>query len=170
MKRILSLFIAVTFLVCISSVPAFAASEPRREAVPAVITMTAPGQQSQTFLVDLYDCVSVAVDKSGKPVPTPKIGITTHDIGPYGGKYYYTAHGTSFVLSAGTQVSFSVRLKSSASVKMGYVKDGNEVVTTEVASSNPSTTITIPANGNYAFMLRNNTGNTITVSGGSISY
>lgn len=168
MKKI-AVFLTVVMMLCICATPAMAA-EPINEEGTITVTVTNPDGRSESFVFDLNDCSGVSFDAEGNLLPEPRYSISAHDIGAYGGRYYYTGTGNLFYIIGGVSVTFSVNLKSSATVSLGYIFDGVEHTTATVTSKSPSTTFVAPSTGGYALVLRNKTGSTISVTGGSISY
>ena len=168
MKKI-AVLLTVAMMLCICATPVMAA-EPIDEEGTITVTLTNPDGHSESFVFDLNDCAGVSFDAEGNLLPEPRYSLSAHDIGAYGGRYYYTSTGNSFYILGGMSVTFSANLKSSATVSLGYIFDGVEHTTAPVTSNSPSTTFTAPSSGGYAFVLRNKTGNTISVTGGSISY
>ena len=168
MKKI-AVLLTATLMMCICATPVMAA-EPLAEKETVTVTITNSEGQSEAFVFDLNDCAGISFDADGNLLPEPRYSISAHDIGAYGGRYYYMASGAGFPVAGGTRVTFSVSLKSSATVSLGYVVDGEEHTTATVTSKSPSTTFVAPSTGGYALVWRNKTGSTISVTGGSISY
>lgn len=79
--------------------------------------------------------------------------------------------GMAFYIPGGAKVSFSVNLKASGSVEMGY-KNSNGIKTKKYSGTgkNHSTTFTIGSTGYYKFYITNKTSGTITITGGSLNF
>ena len=88
-------------------------------------------------------------------------------------RYYFTSSGKYFTIDKGTSVSVTVKTNVNSSVKIGYYKVGESDVTTYTSGArktNHTTTITIPADGQYSIWIYNNGSDAFTVTGGSIVY
>lgn len=79
--------------------------------------------------------------------------------------------GMAFYIPGGAKISFSVKLKASGSVEMGY-KNSNGVKTKKYSGTgkNHSTMFTIGSTGYYKFYITNKTAGTITITGGSLNF
>ena len=79
--------------------------------------------------------------------------------------------GQAFYVPSGAKVTFTVNLKSSASVELGYVRSsGSKVKTYSGTAKSHTTTFTIPSTGYYKFYITNKASGSITVTGGSLTF
>jgi len=110
-----------------------------------------------------YEEVS-QLEKVDLNTKAPPLGSGEH-------RYYFTSSGKYFTIDRGTSVSVTVKTDVNSSVKIGYYKVGESDVTTYTSASrktNHSTTITIPADGQYSIWIYNNGSDAFTVTGGSM--
>ena len=79
--------------------------------------------------------------------------------------------GMAFYVPGGAKISFSISLKTSGNVEMGY-KNSNGVRTKKYSGSGKShsTTFTIGSTGYYKFYITNKSSGTITITGGSLNF
>ena len=79
--------------------------------------------------------------------------------------------GMAFYVPGGTKISFSISLKASGSVEMGY-KNSNGVRTKKYSGTGKShsTTFTIRSTGYYKFYITNKSSSTISITGGSLNF
>ena len=79
--------------------------------------------------------------------------------------------GMAFYVPGGAKISFSISLKTSGNVEMGY-KNSNGVRTKKYSGSGKShsTTFTIGSTGYYKFYITNKSSGTISITGGSLNF
>ena len=117
---------------------------------------------------DLADCTVTTENSNGI---TPRIGLNESYIKNGYYNNYYTSDGDYFYITKGETVTFRVNLEKAHHVQMGYATSkSNRIMTYDGTSKNPTTSISIPANGDYFFWILNVSSDTMHILGGSIEY
>lgn len=79
--------------------------------------------------------------------------------------------GQAFYVPGGAKISFSINLKTSGSVELGYKNlSGVKMKKYSGTGKNHSTTFTIGSTGYYKFYVTNKSAGTITITGGSLNF
>ena len=102
------------------------------------------------------------VDRMGRPSTTIGSGKTVN---------FIDNDGQAFYVPSGAKVTFTVNLKSSASVELGYVRSsGSKVKTYSGTAKSHTSSFTISSTGYYKFYITNKSSGSITVTGGSLTF
>lgn len=79
--------------------------------------------------------------------------------------------GQAFYVPSGAKVEFTVNLKSSGSIELGYVRSsGSKLKTYSGTGKNHTVTFTIATTGYYKFYITNKSSGSVTVTGGSLTF
>ena len=79
--------------------------------------------------------------------------------------------GQAFYVPGEAKISFSINLKTSGSVELGYKNlSGVKMKKYSGTGENHSTTFTIGSTGYYKFYVTNKSAGTITITGGSLNF
>ena len=79
--------------------------------------------------------------------------------------------GQAIYVPAGVKVTFTVNLKSSGSIELGYVhSSGSKLKTYSGTGKSHSTTFKMGATGYYKFYITNRSSGLVTVTGGSLTF
>lgn len=172
MKKYLSftLFMLLAmFTTLVSSAhPTFAAISNNSDFLSST-TNSETNQMTTTQVFDLSELSYISEREDGT---MPFITIPENNAVANGEtRVYSKSDGNPFYISAGTIVTFTVKLNSSAHVIMGY-QDSNGVKHPVYNNSGKTntTTIYITDNGNYRFYITNVSSDVIQISGGSITF
>jgi len=100
-----------------------------------------------------------------------RMGVPQTSIGSGSTVSFLDSSGSMFYVSGGTEVSFSIRLNTSASVQMGYIdSNGSKTRKYSGTGSSHSVSFTVPNTGYYRFYVTNQSSSTIQITGGTISF
>lgn len=168
MKRGKNLFIASTLAIALllTSMPAHAAEKQNVDSLE--VTVTSEDGQTVSKTYSLSDLTSSTEDANGI---IPLIAISEGTLKNGYTKTYSDSDGSAFYITGGTTVTFTVKLKSSGHVVMGY-KDsaGTKFQTYNGTSKTNTTSISISETGRYRFYLTNVSSDTLNITGGSITF
>ena len=79
--------------------------------------------------------------------------------------------GQAFYVPSGAKVKFTVNLKSSGSIELGYVRSsGSKLKTYSGTGKNHTATFMIGTTGYYKFYITNKSSGAVTVTGGSLTF
>ncbi len=85
--------------------------------------------------------------------------------------YFIDNDGQAFYVPSGAKVTFTINLKSSGTVELGYKKNsGSKVRTYSGTGKSHTTTFTIGSTGYYKFYITNKSSGTISISGGNLTF
>lgn len=85
--------------------------------------------------------------------------------------YFIDNDGQAFYVPSGAKVTFTINLKSSGTVELGYKKNsGAKVRTYSGTGKSHTTTFTIGSTGYYKFYITNKSSGTISISGGNLTF
>ena len=100
-----------------------------------------------------------------------RMGIPSTTIGAGKTVNFIDNDGQAFYVPSGAKVTFTVNLKSSASIELGYVRSsGSKVKTYSGTGKNHTVTFTIGTTGYYKFYITNKSSGSVTVTGGSLTF
>lgn len=100
-----------------------------------------------------------------------RMGIPSTTIGAGKTVNFIDNDGQAFYVPSGAKVTFTVNLKSSASIELGYVRSsGSKVKTYSGTGKNHTAIFTIGTTGYYKFYITNKSSGSVTVTGGSLTF
>ena len=100
-----------------------------------------------------------------------RMGVPQASIGSGKTVSFLDSSGSMFYVLGGTTVNFTVKLSTSGSVQMGYIKNsGTKTGTYSGTGSSHSTSFTISTTGYYRFYVTNQSSSTLQITGGTISF
>ncbi len=168
MKRRKSILATLTLIAALSlaTMPVFAAEGENTDSLEVTV-ITQDGQKA-SLNYDLSDLAATVEDENGI---MPLINLNTGELKNGYTTTYSDSDGSAFYIAGGSTVTFTVKLKSSAHIVMGY-KDsaGNKTQTYDGTDRTNTTSISIPNTGNYRFYITNVSDSTINITGGSITF
>jgi hypothetical protein len=167
MKKGKNLLVTLTLMVALSltTMPVFAVENENADSLEVTVTSEDGQKTSKTY--DLSDLTSIDEDENGI---MPLINVPTGTLKNGRTKTYSNSDGSAFYV-AGSTVTFTVKLKSSAYVKMGYKNSSGTMTETYNGTSATNTTsISVPNTGRYRFYITNVSASTINITGGSITF
>lgn len=136
----------------------------------AMMSASAFAADNQTTQVyDLSDLKATITTANGDI--SPQIALPSGDLKNGYTVTYSNPDGSAFYVTAGTTVTFTAILDESAHVVMGYKNSsGTKTQTYDDTAKTNTTQISITTTGYYRFYLTNVSSDTITITGGSITF
>lgn len=144
----------------------FAAESENTDSLEVTITSEDGHEVSQIY--DLVDLSKTVEDENGI---MPLIDISANTLENGYTMTFRDSDGSDFYIAGGSTVKFTVKLKSSAHVVMGYKdSNGNKTQTYNGTDKTNTTSISISDTGRYSFYLTNVSDSTLNITGGSITF
>lgn len=168
MKRRKNILATLTLIAALSfaAMPVFAAESENTDSLE--VTITSEDGQEVSKIYDLFDLSTTVEDENGI---MPLINISADTLENGYTMTFRDSDGSDFYIAGGSTVKFTVKLKSSAHVVMGYKdSNGNETQTYDGTARTNTTSISIPNTGRYSFYLTNVSDSTLNITGGSITF
>lgn len=129
-----------------------------------MIIMMSMGSQTMVYASGIEEkeiCINI-FGRMGIPSTTLSSGETVNII---------DNDGYAFYVPSGAKVSFTVNLKSTATIELGYSKNGgSKVKKYSGTGKNHTTNFTMGSSGYYKFYITNKSSTSITISGGSLTF
>lgn len=115
-----------------------------------------------------------AADEAAKEISiniSSRMGIPSTTIASGKTVNFIDNDGQAFYVPSGAKVNFSVNLKSSGSIELGYVRSsGSKVKTYSGTGKSHTTSFTISSTGYYKFYITNKSSGSVTVTGGTLTF
>ncbi|MDE5699261.1 MAG: hypothetical protein K2I96_17955 [Lachnospiraceae bacterium] len=168
MKRKKNILATLTLIAALSftAMPVLAAESEDTDSLE--VTITSEDGQEISQMYDLFDLSATVEDEDGI---MPLINISADTLANGYTMTFRDSDGSDFYITGGSTVTFTVKLKSSAHVVMGYKdSNGNMTQTYDGTAKTNTTKISIANTGRYSFYLTNASDSTLNITGGSITF
>ena len=139
--------------------------------VAMVLCMAMPNRveasEENSYIIPILETVWVEENEQ----QGSRMGVPQASIGSGKTVSFLDSSGSMFYVLGGTTVNFTVKLRTSGSVQMGYINNsGTKTGTYSGTGSSHSTSFTISTTGYYRFYVTNQSSSTLQITGGTISF